>query len=108
MATLGERLKKLRESRSLTQDELAEALGVSKQAVSQYERGVRRPDYETLSAICDLFNVSSDFLLGNSNRTTRLLDENQLSLVGEFYTFVRQVPNARVCVLFCRSFRRTM
>jgi len=86
MATFGERLKMLRESRSITQDELAEELGVSKQAVSQYERGVRRPDFETLSAICDLFNVSTDFMLGKSDHTTRLLNEQELSVVDGYYT----------------------
>lgn len=85
MATFGERLKSLRESHNLTQDELADELGVTKQAISQYERGVRRPDFDTLSRICDLFNVSSDYLLGKSDLTTRLLDEQELSLVDGYY-----------------------
>lgn len=85
MASFGERLKSLRESKGFTQDELAEKVGVTKQAISQYERGVRRPDFDTLSALCDLFNVSSDFLLGKSDFTTRLLDENELSMVDGYY-----------------------
>lgn len=85
MATFGERLKSLRESRGMTQDDLADSLGVSKQAVSQYERGVRRPDYDTLLAICDLFNVSVDYILGKTDHTARLLDEQELSLVDQYY-----------------------
>lgn len=85
MASFGERLKSLRESNGLTQDELAEKVGVTKQAISQYERGVRRPDFDTLSALCDLFNVSTDFLLGKSDYTSRLLDENELSMVDGYY-----------------------
>lgn len=85
MATFGERLRSLRESRSLTQDDLAEALGLTKQAVSQYERGVRRPDFEILSMICDHFNVSVDFLLGKSDYTPRLLDAQGLSLMDQYY-----------------------
>ena len=86
MASFGERLTSLRESRGMTQDDLADELGITKQAVSHYERGRRRPDFEILSAICDLFNVSMDFLLGKSDYTTRLLDENELNMVDEFYS----------------------
>lgn len=86
MATFKERLRSLRESRSMTQDDLADVLGVSKQAISQYERGVRRPDFETLSTICDLFNVSLDFLLGKSDLTTRLLDEHEVAMIDGYYT----------------------
>lgn len=55
MATFGERLKDLRTKKHLTQSQLADALGVSKQAISQYENGIRTPkDYEQ---IADFFNI---------------------------------------------------
>ena len=43
MATFGERLKFLRDQKGVTQEDLAELLGVNKQTISGYERGVRRP-----------------------------------------------------------------
>ena len=47
MATFGERLKFLRDQKGVTQEDLAELLGVNKQTISGYERGVRRPAGET-------------------------------------------------------------
>ena len=48
MATFGERLKFLRDQKGVTQEDLAELLGVNKQTISGYERGVRKPDFERL------------------------------------------------------------
>lgn len=72
MATFGERLKDLRTKKHLTQSQLADALGVSKQAISQYENGIRTPkDYEQ---IADFFNVNLDYLLGRENKSVYYLD----------------------------------
>ncbi|MGI6041008.1 MAG: LexA family protein [Candidatus Alectryocaccobium sp.] len=71
MASFGERLKYLRLKKELSQDELAKIFGVSKQAISQYERGLRTPkDYEQ---IADFFNVDLDYLMGRSDFYTRLV-----------------------------------
>lgn len=64
MATFSERLRKCRERRELTQSELADKVGVHKQTISQYERGVRNPDYTILRKICSVFGVSTDYMLG--------------------------------------------
>ena len=79
MTTLGERLKFLRKQKDVTQEELAARAGVGKQAISQYERGIRTPDYETLGALSDFFNVSTDYLIGKSDVTIRLLDTDDLA-----------------------------
>lgn len=79
-----ERLKDLRISRNMTQGDLADAIGNTKQAISQYERGVRQPDFETLEALCDFFNVSSDYILGKSSVTMRFVDSNELKLLDGF------------------------
>ncbi|MBT9793697.1 helix-turn-helix domain-containing protein [Clostridium sp. MCC334] len=57
-------LKYLRNRDKLSQSELAEKLGVAKSTISMYEVGKREPDFETLEAIADLFNVDMNFLLG--------------------------------------------
>lgn len=57
-------LKTLRKSNSLSQTELASTLGISKSAVSMYEQGRRKPDFEVLGKIADLFHVDTDYLLG--------------------------------------------
>ena len=49
---------------NLSQAELADKLGVAKSTISMYEVGKREPDFETLEAIADFFNVDMNFLLG--------------------------------------------
>lgn len=60
----GENLKKLRKEKELTQETLAEFLGVSFQTISKWERGETYPDITTLPAIASFFNVTIDDLLG--------------------------------------------
>lgn len=60
---LGENIKKLRLEHNLTQDNLADFLGVSFQAVSKWERGDTVPDVYMLPVIASFFNVSIDNLL---------------------------------------------
>ncbi len=59
-----ENIKRLRKERELTQEALADFLGVSFQAVSKWERGKSYPDIEMLPSIADFFSVSTDTLLG--------------------------------------------
>ena len=84
MANFSERLRDLRKKRDLSQVALAEKVGLSGQVISQYERGVTRPDYETLLTIADYFNVSTDYLLGNTDVTVRLVNEDELNLLDRF------------------------
>ena len=63
-------LKSLRKANGLTQDELAKILKISRSTIGMYENGSRVPDYETLEAIADYFNVDIDYLLGRTNKTT--------------------------------------
>lgn len=67
-----ERLKELRKSRKLSQGDIANVLGVTRQAVSQYETGMRKPDYEMMEVLADYFNVDMDYLLGRTDKTTTL------------------------------------
>ena len=64
MGTFKDMLKYLRNRDKLSQSELAEKLGVAKSTISMYEVGKREPDFETLEAIADLFNVDMNLLLG--------------------------------------------
>ncbi len=58
-------LKQLRKNSNMTQPELAQKLGVSRSAISMYELGSREPDFETLEAIADVFNVDMNTLISN-------------------------------------------
>ncbi len=61
--TLGEKLQTLRRSRGLSQEQLAEILEVSRQAVSKWENGDSTPDLDRLRAICTYFGVTTDYLI---------------------------------------------
>ena len=60
---IGNRIKKLRQERELTQKELASALGVGASTIGMYETGKRSLDNEMLSNMSNYFGVSSDYLL---------------------------------------------
>ena len=85
MATFTERLRELRTQNNYSQQDLADKMGVTKQTISQYERGVRKPDMDTLTALCDIFNVSSDYLMGKSDVTVRLLNSDDLRRLNMSY-----------------------
>ncbi|WP_455259012.1 helix-turn-helix domain-containing protein [Ruminococcus sp.] len=58
-----EKLKALRLENGLTQDELCEKLYLSRTSISNYETGKNEPNIETIIAISDLFNITTDELL---------------------------------------------
>uniref|UniRef100_UPI003FF0E99C LexA family protein n=1 Tax=Megasphaera micronuciformis TaxID=187326 RepID=UPI003FF0E99C len=60
------RLKELRASRGLTQDDLARELNLVKSSISMYENGKRKPIFEVLEAIADYFNVNMDTLYSSA------------------------------------------
>lgn len=60
------RLKELRVSRGLTQDDLARELKLVKSSISMYENGKRKPSFEVLEAIADYFNVNMDTLYSSA------------------------------------------
>ena len=66
MSILGDRIKKERENLNLTRDDLAKMIGVSYSAISMYEQGKREPNNELAIKMCELFNCSTDYLMGHS------------------------------------------
>lgn len=80
-----DRLRALRERKGLTQVALADKLGVSKSAISMYERGERNPDFETLEIIADFFNVDMNYLLCHENGSVYYLDPEAAELAQEIF-----------------------
>ncbi|MBD1371950.1 helix-turn-helix transcriptional regulator [Hazenella sp. IB182357] len=70
MSTFSERLKKLRLKLDLSQSELASRLNIAKSTLAMYETGKREPNFETVRRIADFFDVSLDYLLGQSDYQT--------------------------------------
>jgi len=74
--TMGERIKQLRKEKGMTQTDLARELNVTKGTVSTWETNSRTPGFETLDAMCDLFQRRLDYIMGRSDDATpAVLDE---------------------------------
>ncbi len=63
-----ERLRKLRKRDKLSQFKLGQIVGLKTSSISSYERGERNPETETLSKLADYFKVTTDYLLGRTNK----------------------------------------
>ena len=74
MAEVECRLKKYRQLKDLTQEQLAEKLGVSRQAVTKWETDTGIPDIENIKSISSLFDISIDELLSNENASQKKSD----------------------------------
>lgn len=69
--TLGEKLQKMRKENNYTQEQLAELLGVSRQAISKWESDVTYPETDKLVRISNLYDCSLDYLIRDSERTMK-------------------------------------
>jgi len=80
MMTLGEKIQTLRKQNAMSQDQLADMLGVSRQAVSKWENDENNPELEYLVQISSIFSVSTDYLVkdGNSSSVTFKLDKGKI------------------------------
>ena len=66
--TLGERLREARENKGHSQTYVAKTLGLTSQAISNYERGERDPDTPLLKTLAEFYEVSTDYLLGRYDK----------------------------------------
>ena len=66
--TLGKTIKYLREQKGITQEKLAKSLNVIRGTLSNWEIDHAIPDIETIKKIAEFFNVSTDYLLGRSDK----------------------------------------
>ena len=74
MSTLGKRISDYRKEKKLKQEELAEMLNVSPQAVSKWENDLTCPDISTLPIIANIFNVTIDELLVGKKENTQIVE----------------------------------
>ncbi len=75
MKTIGQRIRELRKKNDLTQEKLADYLGVSYQAVSKWETGVSSPDLALIRPLTKLLHITADELLGIDTNTDERFNE---------------------------------
>ena len=96
---LQDNLKKIRKDHNLSQEQLAEELGVTRQAISKWESGVAYPEMEKIIQLCDLFDLNIDDLLHRDIRESKgeeITKNNLNKYMNSFLSFVTDSIN-----LFC-------
>ena len=87
--TLGEKLKSARKDAGLTQEQLAEKLSVSRQAVTKWETDKGMPDIGNLKQLSKLFNISIDYILDSGECIDLSVMREQINL--DDYTYTRKI-----------------
>ena len=75
------RIKELRIKNNWRQEDLAKRLNTGKNTISRYETGQRQLDVETIGKLCEIFDVSADYLLGFPERGAAPLPEEEQALL---------------------------
>ena len=75
--TIGNRIAKFRKEKNMTQEELANLLGVSSQAVSKWENDASCPDISLLPQLCEVLGTTADELLTGKNNEVRMVPPEQ-------------------------------
>ncbi len=84
--TLGDKLSKLRKERNLTQEKLADILGVSRQAISKWESDTAYPETDKLIRLSNLFDCSLDYLLKDAVETDKNVQpENSVAFLRKHF-----------------------
>lgn len=65
---IGERLLRLRKQKGLSQEEIANIIGVSRQTISKWETGESNPDFDKIIPLCDLYNITTDELIRGESK----------------------------------------
>ena len=92
---MGARIRSLRLSRNMTQEQLASALGLSPQAVSKWENGVTMPDIQLLPELSELLGVTIDGLFSMTDESRMDRIENMFWNVRRFLLEQRETPEAK-------------
>jgi transcriptional regulator with XRE-family HTH domain len=84
--TIGTKIRKLRVDHDLTQDYVAEKLGVSQNAFSKIERGETDPTYSTLSRIAEILKVDVSHLVNFGEKNIFNIENGQNAAIGNNHT----------------------
>ena len=91
-----ENLKKIRKDNNLSQEQLADELGVSRQAISKWESAAAYPEMDKIITLCDRFNLNIDDLLHKDIREVKGEEESKKNInkyVDDFLSFITTTIN---------------
>lgn len=91
-SVFGYKLKTIRKKRGLTQAKLADKLGVCASTIGMYEQGRREPDNKMLAKICEVLNVSTDYLIG-FDKFDKDMKKEVDDVIDEFINTLEKQPN---------------
>ena len=91
MQYFGKKLKKIREDKEMSQTELGKKIGVSGSTISAYEKSRKLPTIETLKKLCLVLEISSDYLLGISDKMELLKTDLTDSQVASLQTIIHDL-----------------
>lgn len=90
---MGEKLRSLRTEKKLTQKQVADRIGLAISAVSSYESGSRYPSYDALIKLARIFHVSTDYLLGMTDKRNidvTGLSDDEIEVVSQLVEMLRR------------------
>ena len=96
MNNFSENLRKIRKENNLSQEQLADQLGVSRQAISKWESGAAYPEMDKIIALCDKFNLNIDDLLHKDIKEIKGEEESKKKLnifINDFLKFITNTIN---------------
>jgi transcriptional regulator with XRE-family HTH domain len=88
--TLGDKLTMLRKQKNLSQGELADKIGVSRDAIGKYERGDIMPTADKAKKMADVLGVSLDFLMSDKAKEEAVTDKDMIYRMQE----IQKLPEA--------------
>ena len=101
-------LYQLREEKNLSQEEIAQFLGVTRQAYSRYEREERELNYNSLKKLSKFFDVSIDYLLGNSEYYYPDRVSDSASVNGSYSSEERDLEISQIEKTLLEAFRKLL
>lgn len=94
----GDRLRKLRKDKGLTQGDLGDMIGVKKSTICSYEKETRTPTIENIIDLMQIFNVTADYLIGADHliKTVSNNEEITIALSNEEVIFLEELKKNKL------------
>lgn len=99
----GNMIRSLREKNNMTQEELANKIGISRTNITQYESGVRKVPLNIVKSFADFFNVSVDYLIGNKVNDTNIKNNSLLDKLSNIDFTDEEITKIYDFAMFLKS-----